>query len=101
MLLESELDLAQQAATTFRAAFEGSERELKAVQDAKADVLAKVSREPLGPIPLLFLLHRCRSWSHPFPALCRSQGNHTLAHCRGGVGVEGARRAMCRLQPPP
>jgi hypothetical protein len=30
MLLESELDLAKLAATTFRTAFEGAERELKA-----------------------------------------------------------------------
>jgi hypothetical protein len=41
---------AQQATTTFRATFEGAERELKAVQDAADHAHAWAMSEPLGPI---------------------------------------------------
>jgi hypothetical protein len=55
MLLESELDITQQDATTFRSAFEGGEQELKAAQDAKVDALTLVAGESLG-LALIFFV---------------------------------------------
>jgi hypothetical protein len=53
MLLECESDSVQQAANAFQTVFEGGERELKAAQDAKADVLASVAGDSLG-LALMF-----------------------------------------------
>jgi hypothetical protein len=57
MLLESELELSQQAVTAFKVAFEEAERELKAAQDAEVNAHAMAAGESLVLVLILLSLH--------------------------------------------
>jgi hypothetical protein len=57
MLLESELELLQQAVTAFKDAFEDVEQELKVAQDAEANAHAMAAGESLVLVLILLSLH--------------------------------------------
>lgn len=100
MLLESELDITQQDATTFRSAFEGGEQELKAAQDAKVDALTLVAGESLG-LALIFFVALLSWLMMSFPVLGRLGGDCTPTRRGGGAGAAGPRQATSHPWPPP